>query len=103
VSSGIEKLIAKVLAAIGCLIPLMPAFAQDGIKLDLATAPMQLTLPVTTDPSGEECRRIETPDPASLVPLSLHRTFHDDFDEHPLSKGKWAPHYAGGAAWPEAR
>jgi beta-glucanase (GH16 family) len=33
----------------------------------------------------------------------LHRTFHDDFDEHPLLNGKWAPHYAGGAAWPEAR
>ena len=36
------------------------------------------------------------------MPVSLHRTFHDDFDEHPLSKGKWVPHYAGGAAWPQA-
>jgi beta-glucanase (GH16 family) len=35
--------------------------------------------------------------------VSLHRTFHDDFDEHPLLNGKWVPHYAGGAAWPQAR
>jgi beta-glucanase (GH16 family) len=33
----------------------------------------------------------------------LRRTFNDDFDEHPLSGGRWVPHYAGGAAWPEAR
>ena len=25
---------------------------------------------------------------ASLASVSLHRTFHDDFDEHPLSNGK---------------
>jgi len=103
VSSGVEKLIPKVLAIVGCLATLAPAFAQDNIKDDLKTAPAQLTLQVTTDPSDEQCRRIETADASSLVPLSLHRTFHDDFDEHPLSKGKWAPHYAGGAAWPEAR
>jgi len=103
VSSGVEKLIPKVLAIVGCLATLAPAFAQDNIKDDLKTAPAQLTLEVTTDPSDEQCRRIETSDAASLVPLSLHRTFHDDFDEHPLSKGKWASHYAGGAAWPEAR
>ena len=46
---------------------------------------------------------IETPDPASLASVSLHRTFHDDFDEHPLVGERWVPHYAGGAAWPEAR
>ena len=40
-------------------------------------------------------------DPPATV--SLHRTFHDDFDEHPLSTGRWVPHYAGGAAWPDAR
>src|SRR4029077_13332956 len=27
----------------------------------------------------------------------------DDVDDHPLSTGRWIPHYAGGAAWPEAR
>ncbi len=102
-SSGIEKLIPKVLAVVGCLTPLVPAFAQDGINVDLKTAPMQLTLQVTTDPSDDQCRRIETSNPASLAQISLYRTFNDDFDEHPLSKGKWAPHYAGGASWPEAR
>ncbi len=98
-SSGIETVIPKVLAIIGCLTTLVPAFAQDELKM----APARLTLQVTTDPSDEQCRRIETSDPASLAPMFLHRTFHDDFDEHPLSKGKWAPHYAGGASWPEAR
>jgi beta-glucanase (GH16 family) len=95
----IGKLVPRVLVVTGCLIAISPAFAQD----DLKVAPTQLTLQVTTDPSGEQCRRIEPPDPIPLASLSLHRTFHDDFDEHPLSKGKWVPHYAGGAAWPEAR
>jgi beta-glucanase (GH16 family) len=107
VSFGIEKLIPKVLAIVGCLTTLVPAFAQDGLKDDLETAPTQLSLLVTTDPLSEQCRRIEasdpTSDPASLMPVSLHRTFHDDFDEHPLLTGKWEPHYAGGAAWPQAR
>jgi beta-glucanase (GH16 family) len=102
VSSGIKKLTPKVLA-IGCLITLAPTFAQDGIKVDLKTEPTRLSLSVTTDPLDERCRRIETSGPISLMPVSLHRTFHDDFDEHPLSRGKWAPHYAGGAAWPQAR
>src|SRR6266481_1101717 len=103
VSSGIEKLTSKVLAIAGCLANVVPAFAQDGVKVDLKTAPVQLMLQVPTAPSDEQCRRIETSDPASLTPMFLQRTFHDDFDEHPLSKGTWAPHYAGGASWPEAR
>jgi beta-glucanase (GH16 family) len=49
------------------------------------------------------CRRFDATDTRRLATLSLHRTFHDDFDEHPLLKGKWVPHYAGGAAWPDAR
>ena len=102
-SSGIEKLIPKVLAIIGCLTAFVPAFAQDDLKVDLKTAPTQLTLQVTTDPGDGQCRRIETSDPTSLMPVSLRRTFHDDFDEHPLLKGKWVSHYAGGAAWPAAR
>jgi len=103
-SLGIGKLIPKVLAIVGCLITLAPAIARDDIKDDdLKTAPTQLTLQVTTDPGDGQCRRIETSDPTSLMPLSLHRTFHDDFDEHPLLSGKWEPHYAGGAAWPQAR
>jgi beta-glucanase (GH16 family) len=94
----IDKLTLRALAAAGCLAVLVPAFAQDALKI----APTELTLQVTADPIGERCRRIESSDPASLMPVSLHRTFHDDFDEHPLLKGKWVPHYAGGAAWPQA-
>ena len=103
VSFGIGKLIPKVLAIVGCLTTLAPAYAQDDIKDDLKSAPTQLTLQVTTDPGDGQCRHIETSDPAALMPLSLYRTFHDDFDEHPLQSGKWEPHYAGGAAWPQAR
>jgi beta-glucanase (GH16 family) len=94
----IDKSTQKILAAVGCLAALVPAFAQD----DLKTAPGQLVLQVPADAAGEGCRRIETPDPASLMPVSLHRTFHDDFDQHPLLNGNWVPHYAGGAAWPQA-
>jgi hypothetical protein len=102
-SFGIGKLTPKVIAIVGCLGSLVPAFAQDDIKHDLKSAPTQLTLQVTTDPGDGQCRRIETSGPASLMRLSLHRTFHDDFDEHPLLSGKWEPHYAGSAAWPQAR
>ena len=66
-------------------------------------APLQLSLLATHDPTGEQCRRVDHIDPADLTPISLHRTFHDDFDEHPLKDGMWVPHYAGGAAWPEAQ
>ena len=79
---------------------LAPVFAQDGIKV---APPTRLSLQVTSDPPGELCRRIEMPDPKSFVSVSLHRTFHDDFDEHPLMNGKWVPHYAGGVSWPQAR
>ena len=48
-----------------------------------------------------QARRAANPD--AFASVSLHRTFHDDFDTHPLSDNRWAPHYAGGAAWPEAR
>lgn len=84
---------------IGCLATLAPAFAQEDLKL----APMRLALTVRNNSPDELCRRIETSDTNPLATLSLHRTFHDDFDAHPLSNGRWVPHYAGGAAWPEAR
>ena len=74
-------------------------FAQD----DLDSAPARLSLQVTTDPAMIECRKLETVNSASLAFLPLRRTFNEDFDEHPLSSGRWVPHYAGGAAWPEAR
>jgi Glycosyl hydrolases family 16 len=94
-----QKLTPKVLAIVGCLAALAPAFGQETPR----TPPTRLTLQVTSDPPGERCRRFERSDPTALVSVSLHRTFHDDFDEHPLSQGRWVPHYAGGAAWPEAR
>jgi beta-glucanase (GH16 family) len=84
---------------IGSLLAIAPAFAAD----NLTAAPPQLALRATRDAAGEICRRIETMDPARFTVVSLHRTFQDDFDQHPLSSGKWVPHYAGGAAWPEAR
>jgi hypothetical protein len=93
------RLTPQILAAVGCLAAVAPAVAQG----DLESAPARLTLQTTAGPIGERCRRTETSEPTSLIPVSLHRTFHDDFDEHPLSRGKWVPHYAGGAAWPAAR
>jgi beta-glucanase (GH16 family) len=87
----------RVLASIAAVLTFAPAFAQG----DLAHAPMQLTLQATTGSLGERCRQIETTD--SMVAVSLHRTFHDDFDTHPLAGNRWVPHYAGGAAWPEAQ
>src|SRR3954468_23321576 len=86
-----------VLVLIAAVLTVAPAFAQG----DLAHAPMQLTLQATTGSLGERCRQIETTD--SMVAVSLHRTFHDDFDTHPLAGNRWVPHYAGGAAWPEAQ
>jgi len=89
----------RIWVAIGFFATLTPAVAEN----DLEDAPIELTLPVTTDPSTVECRRVDATSPTSSAFLSLHRTFHDDFDEHPLVNERWVPHYAGGAAWPEAR
>ncbi|PSO19591.1 glycoside hydrolase family 16 protein [Bradyrhizobium sp. MOS003] len=95
----IERWTRGALVAIGlCAVP-APGIAQD----ELDGAPVHMSLQVTTDPSTIACRRLETVNPASLVFLPLRRTFSEDFDEHPLSNGRWVPHYAGGAAWPEAR
>jgi hypothetical protein len=94
----------RVLLAIGYFVMLTPAFAQDHLAQgDLAAAPPSINLQVTIDPSTIECRRIEAQATTSLAFLSLRRTFNDDFDEHPLLNDRWVPHYAGGAAWPEAR
>ena len=94
-----ERLTLCALISICCAFAAVPAFAQA----DLAGATTKLTLQVATAILGEKCRRIEAPEPASLASVSLHRTFHDDFDAHPLLNQRWAPYYAGGAAWPEAR
>jgi len=58
---------------------------------------------VAHDELGDGCRRVDTIDASQLAPVSLHRTFHDDFDEHPLKHGVWLPYYSGGAAWPLAQ
>jgi hypothetical protein len=92
------RLIRIALASFGCAIAAVPALAQA----DLAGATRKLTLQVAIAILGEKCRRIEAPNPDSLASVSLHRTFHDDFDAHPLLDKRWAPHYAGGAAWPVA-
>ena len=86
-----------VLFMIGCDIPRARAQA------DLASAPSKLSLRVTRDELPDTCRRVDQMEAAQLSAISLHRTFHDDFDEHPLSSGRWLSHYSGGAAWPEAR
>jgi beta-glucanase (GH16 family) len=95
----IEKLTPRALVMIGCLATFAPAFAQD----DLRITPARLSLTVRNEPLDEQCRRFDPSDASQLATVSLHRTFHDDFDAHPLSTGKWVPHYAGGAAWPDAR
>jgi beta-glucanase (GH16 family) len=88
----------KSIAMIGCLAAFSPAFAQE----EHPAGRTRLSLQVASDPPGEKCRPIEASHP-NFVTASAHRTFHDDFNEHPLSRGKWVPHYAGGAAYPEAR
>ncbi|MET4484206.1 hypothetical protein ABIB66_008777 [Bradyrhizobium sp. F1.13.3] len=95
----IERWTGSAVVAIGLLVTSRPGVAQD----DLGGAPASMSLQVTTNPSSVECRKLETANPASLVFLPLRLTFNDDFDEHPLSQGRWLPHYAGGATWPEAR
>jgi beta-glucanase (GH16 family) len=87
----------RFLIAISLVMAFTPALAGPD------NAPLELTLPVTTDPATIQCRQVGTQDAKTLAFLPLHRTFNDDFDEHPLSSGRWVPHYAGGAAWPEAR
>jgi beta-glucanase (GH16 family) len=89
----------RALTLIGFLASLTSAFAQA----DLKTAPLALSLQITRDELPEACRRVDKLDPSALSSIALHRTFHDDFDDHPLKSGRWVPHYAGGAAWPEAR
>lgn len=96
---GVDDLSLRILALLGSFSALAPAGAQA----DLAAAPMQLSLEVTTDSLSQQCRRLHAADTQSVATVTLRRTFHDDFDKHPLSSGKWAPHYAGGADWPEAR
>jgi hypothetical protein len=88
---------SKIMAVVLCLAA-APASAQG----DLKTAPVSLSLQIVSDKPGERCARSDGSDPAPLVMLSLHRTFHDDFDQHPLLNGKWVSHYAGAGSQPES-
>lgn len=96
---GSRALTAKILTLCACLVSLAPASAED----QLADAPRQLSLEATSDPASLQCRRVDKIGVADLAPIALRRTFNDDFNEHPLAHGRWVPHYAGGAAWPEAQ
>src|SRR5262249_40184502 len=79
------------------------ALAQVPAQVNVETAPQEMSLQIANDLPGEQCRRMDALDPTSFARVTLHRTFHDDFNTHPLSNGLWVPHYAGGAAWPEAQ
>ena len=69
---------------------------------DLADAPPKLALQIPNDKPGKHCMHIGPSDLATPVTVSLHRTFHDDFDEHPLKSGRWVSHYAGPVVMPES-
>lgn len=88
---------SKVLAIVLCLVA-VPAFAQG----DLKTAPLRLSLQIVSNTPGERCARSDASNPAPLVSVSLHRTFHDDFDEHPLLSGRWVSHYADAVSLPQS-
>jgi Glycosyl hydrolases family 16 len=88
---------SKALAVVLCLAA-APVFAQADLKI----APVHLSLQIVSDKPGERCARSDASDPAPLATVSLHRTFHDDFDEHPLLNGRWVPHYAGVGSLPES-
>ena len=92
-------LIACAIVLIGCLVSAAPASAQDL----LADAPRHISLQATRDATGEQCRRVDNLDAANFAAVALERTFHDDFNEHPLKHGLWLPYYSGGAAWPLAQ
>jgi beta-glucanase (GH16 family) len=98
-SPGVDDVTPIVLVAIGFVSALVPAVA----RADLEAAPLQLSLEITTASPSQQCRRLQPSDSPSFATVSLRRTFHDDFDEHPLSRGRWTPHYAGGTTYPEAR
>ena len=90
---------SKVMAVALCLAA-APGSAQGDLKTK--TAPVRLSLQIVSDKPGERCARSDASDPTPLVTVSLHRTFHDDFDEHPLLNGRWVSHYAGAGSLPES-
>jgi len=97
-SSAGETSLARFLILAGLLAAATPASAED----DLVNAPPKLSLRIPNDTPGEHCTRLESSDLDGPLTVSLHRTFHDDFDEHPLKSGRWVPHYAGSVVMPES-
>jgi hypothetical protein len=95
--SKVARVVARVLIVIASVMIALPVAADD-----LTAAPMQLALQIPQLAPGERCVRTDHPDPSSLQPVSLHRTFHDDFDVHPLQSGKWVTHYTGPIVMPES-
>jgi beta-glucanase (GH16 family) len=88
----------RMLVLAGLLAVAPPALAED----DLVGAPDKLSLQIPNDVPGEHCAQIEPSAGAMPVTVSLHRTFHDDFDEHPLKSGLWETHYTGSVERPES-
>jgi beta-glucanase (GH16 family) len=95
------------LTVAGLFVVLAPTLTSAQVSaqmpVELADAPAQLSLQVAGDPAGATCRQIQIAEHVPLTPVPMHLTFHDDFNAPPLSTGNWTPHYAGGAAWPNAR
>ena len=92
-------MIFKLLTVAGLFGALISGHASRVLK----KAPLHLSLQVAGDPAEARCRHIEISQHVPLIPVSMHLTFHDDFNDYPLADGQWTSHYAGGAAWPDAR
>ena len=92
-------MIFKLLTVAGLFGALISGHAARVLK----KAPPHLSLQVAGDPAGAACRHIEIAEHVPLTPVKMHLTFHDDFNDYPLADGQWTSHYAGGAAWPDAR
>jgi hypothetical protein len=97
-SSAVGTSLVRSLILAGLLGLATAARAED----DLSGAPPKLALRIPNDMPGEHCARLDQDGPAMPVAVSLHRTFHDDFDEHPLKSGRWVSHYAGSVVMPES-
>jgi beta-glucanase (GH16 family) len=94
-----RNVIFKLLAVAGLFGALISGHASRVLK----KAPPHLSLQVAGDPAGAICRHIEIAEHVPLTRVAMHLTFHDDFNDYPLADGQWTSHYAGGAAWPDAR
>jgi hypothetical protein len=97
-SSAGRTSLAQLLILAGLAVIATGARAGD----DLAAAPEKLLLQIPNDMPGKRCMQLGPSDLERQVTVSLHRTFHDDFDEHPLKSGRWVPHYAGPVVMPES-